>query len=568
MLAARAALRVLPFVQEALRYKPNDIVFPVFRALAFTWVAARYFYPEKGHAAPPIDVGQFGLASRAATNAADAAQAARGTVSNPSLAAGVFNFASDAVRDFARETSASAISEIRNPSPNKFSGYRLRVPMPPFDTPEFFQWEKARQMEEQSTAAFYAQFDPTFWSAVSSDATLMEQGRTAPDIAGSQLWADDHQPDPLRWLWREMQAALLAAKQDWEVWTNWYDDRLAGRVRDAERELAYVLIDDALWTQGPAIVNAEIKRRIEELEPYSPPIEVIPEQEPNATRFGVNTDGVIDVVPDPLAPETVADALQREYYDELRFKAQALIELGPNQLGDLSGSAERFREALKERIEEISITSLWSRGNTLRSRLKAHDLSMSNGEPDPARLNSLVAETLRDLVHTWNVFIVGDPKGRELDEIRLGPQELQAAKQVVAAAGPIIEALQHSENVATPTVIETIAEQVETATTASPGIDGDQAIGLAQKSTGNFVAELLRSVIQGESAIAWKEYRAGIYRAAGTATAGGIGLAVYNWPATISFVARNADVLKEFVIATWHNPTLIEIIDWVVRISI
>src|SRR5208337_2676653 len=362
------------------------------------------------------------------------------------------------------------------------------------------------------------------------------------------------QPEQLQSFWLEMKTALLAARQDWEVWTIWYDDRLAGRVRDAERELAYVLIDDALWTQGPAIVNAEIKRRIEELEPYSPPIEVIPEQEPNATRFGVNTDGVIDVVPDPLAPETVADALQREYYDELRFKAQALIELGPNQLGDLSGSAERFREALKERIEEISITSLWSRGNTLRSRLKAHDLSMSNGEPDPARLNSLVAETLRDLVHTWNVFIVDDPKGRELDEIRLGPQELQAAKQVVAAAGPIIEALQHSENVATPAVIETIAEQVEIATTASPGIDGDQAIGLAQKSTGNFVAELLRSVIRGESAIAWKEYRAGIYRAAGTATAGGIGLAVYNWPATISFVARNADVLKEFVIATWHNP--------------
>jgi hypothetical protein len=264
--AARAALRVLPFAQKALRHKPNDIILSVFRSLAFAWVAARYSYPEKGYAAPPIDVGQFGLASRAATNAADAAQAARGTVSNPSLAAGVFNFASDAVRDFAREASASAISEIRNPSPNKFGGHSLlRVPMPPADTPEYYEWDKGRREEEQSTAAFYAQFDPTFWSAVSSDATLMEQGRTAPDIAGSQLWADDHQPDPLRWLWREMQAALLAAKQDWEVWTNWYDDRLAGRVRDAECELAYVLIDDDLLTQGPAIVNAEIKRRIDEL---------------------------------------------------------------------------------------------------------------------------------------------------------------------------------------------------------------------------------------------------------------------------------------------------------------
>ena len=62
-----------------------------------------------------------------------------------------------------------------------------------------------------------------------------------------------------------MKTALLAAKQDWEVWTIWYDDRLVGRVRNEERELAYVRIEDALWKQGPAIVNAEIKRRIEEL---------------------------------------------------------------------------------------------------------------------------------------------------------------------------------------------------------------------------------------------------------------------------------------------------------------
>jgi hypothetical protein len=41
------------------------------------------------------------------------------------------------------------------------------------------------------------------------------------------------------------------------------------------------------------------------------PIEAIPEQEPLATRFGVNSQGLIDIVPDPPAPGTSADALQR-----------------------------------------------------------------------------------------------------------------------------------------------------------------------------------------------------------------------------------------------------------------
>ena len=92
------------------------------------------------------------------------------------------------------------------------------------------------------------------------------------------------------------------------------------------------------------------------------PIEAIPEQEPLATRFGVNTKGLIDLVPDPPAHGTAADPLQREFYEETRLKAQALVELGPNLLGALSDPANRFREGLKDRIEDISITSLWSRG--------------------------------------------------------------------------------------------------------------------------------------------------------------------------------------------------------------
>ena len=96
------------------------------------------------------------------------------------------------------------------------------------------------------------------------------------------------------------------------------------------------------------------------------PIEAIPEQEPLATRFCVNSEGLIDVVPDPPAPGTTADPLQREFYEETRLKAQALVALGPNLLGPLNDPANRFRVNLKDRIEDISITSLWSRGNTLR----------------------------------------------------------------------------------------------------------------------------------------------------------------------------------------------------------
>ena len=464
--AARAALRVLPILWQARgRGFKGDflagIVLPVFRATGVAWVTARYPDQEM----PLLLANAAGAASIAAVSAPSAASVVIAATSAATTAASatLTNAAAAAVRGADAAARAAHAAYGTGPS----FGLNLHRAATPL------------------------------WTAVSIDATRVDEGATASVIADSPLWPE-RQPDRLPFLWQELKAALLAAKQDWDVWTDWYDDRLDGRAR--ERDLAYVRIEEALWAQGPAIVNAEIKKLIEETpqpgvvklqahsssgarvsagvslsvaEPaisavpvYNPPItgaatqhlseissawqsadaasaaphprrqyapdvvvnpvalgaggtppapiEAIPEQEPLATRFGVNTKGLIDLVPDPPAHGTAADPLQREFYEETRLKAQALVELGPNLLGALSDPANRFREGLKDRIEDISITSLWSRGNTLRIRLKAHDLSVSNGEPDLGRLHTLAAETLRDVVHTWNIFIVGDRKGASL----------------------------------------------------------------------------------------------------------------------------------------------------------
>ncbi len=92
-------------------------------------------------------------------------------------------------------------------------------------------------------------------------------------------------------MWRRLKKTLIAENQDWKVWTDWYDDQLDGRVQDEERELAYVRIENALWDQGPASVNAEIKRRIEaQMSPT--PIENVP----SAVCFGWSPKGTITVV--------------------------------------------------------------------------------------------------------------------------------------------------------------------------------------------------------------------------------------------------------------------------------
>ena len=289
---------------------------------------------------------------------------------------------------------------------------------------------------------------------------------------------------------------------------------------------------------------------------------IIPPQVSGGSHFKLDESGRIDLVPDPPAN---ADERQRELYDELRHKAHELSGLGHNQLADLSTAIDRFSEALPDNIEAVSITRLWSRGNSLRRRLDAHDLAVGSAEPsDPARLTPSVAEQLRDLVETFNVFILGEPNALDLERVRLGPQGRDALRAIVNVAEPIARAVQASIGVATPAAAQALSEQIDAARDALSvtGVNSDQAAELGAKTSSNFVAALLRVAtwIRKEAAFAARESRAGIYRWSGPAW-----IASGQLPATVTFIVDRATELKAFVEAAFHNPALRHVIDAIVQ---
>ena len=225
--AARVALRVLPIVRDArIGAFRGDfyaaIVLSVFRAMVVSWAAAKY----------PAHKPQITVAAYADNGARFAAYAAGNDAAHAGAAA-------------ARDTAFAAY-------------YALHMDATGAAHAATYAASAFADADAASAATAH-------WSAVSIDATRVEEGAKASVIAGSPLWPlHPLGPEPLASLWQDMKAALLAEKQDWQVWTIWYDDRLAGYpFREEERELAYVRIEEALWKQGPAIVNAEIKRRIE-----------------------------------------------------------------------------------------------------------------------------------------------------------------------------------------------------------------------------------------------------------------------------------------------------------------
>jgi hypothetical protein len=523
LFAARAALRVLPLIKLSpwqgnpgmrrgnQRMTTHEVVLRVFRAVAAAWAVAAY-------------PGQRSLLN----NAARGVRVSHGEISTPSLIRAV-EFASDAAT---AEAGAMACASIAI----------------------------SHALDAVGSSKDPKAFE-LFLQALATDASLLDERFSAVTLANSKLWPG-RIPDWISDNWQELRAELLSQNEDWDVWTEWYDERLAGDLANQEIQIARATIENAIWQQSPAAVNAHIKELTREREIFQhaiedesdelPNVDAIPRQTTTASQFVLDAEGRLDLLPDAPLP----DDTQRETYQEVRYKARALYGLGHNQLAEISEPVARFLAAAPERIQDASIAKLWSRGNTLRRRLKAHDTAAASGDPvDFAILSTSVAEMLRDLVESYNVFIVGDPSGRELDQVRLGPQERRRAEVIADLALPIAKAVQESEGLATTAAIEVLTEQMEAARNAPPGLDGDQAVNLSRKTTGNFIVALLRSARE-EIGFAWKEIRAGTYRYAGPALiAGG-----YVSP-IITFVAAQASNLKLFVEQAFHNPTLVQIIE-------
>jgi hypothetical protein len=381
--AARAALRVLPTITFSRwpgsgRRTTCEIVLRVFRAVAAAWAVAAY-------------PGQ----RNALNDAARAALSGLGDLQAPSpIRAAVY-------------ASAAATGEAGAPSrASTVIGYALDA-----------VGSKGREAFE------------LFLQALATDASLLQERFSPVTLANSKLWPG-RIPNWVSDDWGELRATLLGQNQDWEVWTGWYDERLVGDLANQNIQIARATIEDAIWQQSPTVVNAHIKELITEREIFQhatedepdelPDVDAIPPQTTAASQFALDAEGRLDLLPDAPLP----DDMQREIYQEVRYKALALSGLGHNQLAGMSEPVARFLTAAPELIEDVSITRLWSRGNTLRRRLRAHDTAAASGDPtDPAILSTSVAEMLRDLVESYNVFIVGDPAGRGLDQIRLGPQE-------------------------------------------------------------------------------------------------------------------------------------------------
>ena len=220
------------------------------------------------------------------------------------------------------------------------------------------------------------------------------------------------------WLW--LTAALHAANEHWEVWTEWYEARLEGRPANKDLELARARISEEIWEQGPKAVNAHIKELIEKNESSeggrAP--ETKPPPEPEAgpgPDYGVK-GGKLAILAHAPTPDEVAP--QAKLHARLRKKTADLLALltpVENQFPELSGAVREYAELVSAETEKLDVTGLFSVGGALAAFSGAYrDQNTERTLATP--LEPQLAAGLASLVRDHGPFILGFEEGRELME--------------------------------------------------------------------------------------------------------------------------------------------------------
>jgi hypothetical protein len=430
-LAARAALRVFPMIgrppaaasgaplrPRALTLADATVLQARFRAVSVAWIAF-------GRYAAALSVGH-GVRARAILTAGAA------------LPAGTF--ATDPAAVAARNSAAEAVLTVAGTGRTSLDAVVAAIG------------------ETFSAEACFGDDTPVR-GALASDIAFLKDGEPS-SLDDAPLWL--YQPPA--WAvqgWRDIKTTLENAGQDWQVWTAWYDDRFAGRVRSFERETVYIDVPYQYWEEGPEAVNARIARSIGDLQPPAPSpdweeLPAIPVLRP-ATLKPEWRDGRLTL---PAAPAKTS-LPERKFADALSALRHELRDFGRAIAGqaNIDDRFVAFVQELAGRITDYAPTQeeLFRLGHFEEMFLRY--AQTVDGEWSPflaARYHALALQYSRTMLQSpdWGEFL------QHAAQQTYAPEQVEAAQELAREAAKALRGEAFADP-ALPTSLEQLADAGE-----------------------------------------------------------------------------------------------------------
>ncbi|MEJ8475461.1 hypothetical protein [Roseibium algae] len=332
-------------------------------------------------------------------------------------------------------------------------------------------------------------------------------------------------------MWRDMRQSLEALDQDWDVWTDWYDDRLQGRPANPDLEVARVTLPEDLWQQGPEVVNARIRELIAE---YAPPAEAIDlDQRPAPYGFSWKNHRI---EAEPMREAPLDLTIAEDILDELRKKAAAtLAGLAGNHADPRTvASVSAFLECIQNEASQIREGRLLMRFRALEADAAAFADPGSEREQSIRSTVSDFVVSAEDLISLYPGLRIMEANRQAMrfktDESTHGAfREAVGKLTEIASASPVvgtsaIEALQEgaAEQDSLTVIIEASGNEVARA----EAIEKRAMIaGLQALDVRNFVSSAVKKCGEELGPVAedsWKEVKAAIPKGIGKGVEGAV----------------------------------------------
>jgi hypothetical protein len=235
VVAARAALRVAPCavwmspdrLGSAARSRFASLTAAIFRAAAVARVAGKY----------PTRVDMLSRVAASAASEAATYDAKSFYLDNESRST------ASLLAPFLGAATAASLAAFAVATPDRAASDAA------------FAFSQAAHVAEFAVAAMKG-VDAPMWDELDADLDAIAQTGAAA-ASDRPLWSD-RQPDWASQAWSRLQNHLPRGDH-WEVWTQWYEERLRGGSRGEAYELAFADVPSEFWQKGPGVANAWIK---------------------------------------------------------------------------------------------------------------------------------------------------------------------------------------------------------------------------------------------------------------------------------------------------------------------
>jgi hypothetical protein len=282
----------------------------------------------------------------------------------------------------------------------------------------------ARATAHGYTALKSTELVDAYTSAFEKDLEIANAASSA--LLAKPLWPNKA-PSEILALWGALKRDLIAFQAGFNIWTTWYEDRLAGKPLDLELERQWMFLPDEIFTKSPAEINrhltalrdarsvalteqsTETRISANDVSSTQPPPELPAEQQPGP-QFAIRADGKIDLRPSGLAPSDDLAEISaiRSAIIEALDDLTALLE-GSNAYGTIARVAMRYKAAIS--ADELSIDLLYANGLRLENARARLNREIKNGDcPD---LAPQAGEALDSVIALHGPTVYSTARGRE-----------------------------------------------------------------------------------------------------------------------------------------------------------